>query len=46
MINCPIGAIMMQEKEEEQRSNIYWENCTGRHYCVDKCVVGAIKLEE
>jgi NADH dehydrogenase/NADH:ubiquinone oxidoreductase subunit G len=46
VVNCPIGAIMMKEKDEEQRSNIYRENCTGCHYCVDKCVVGAIKLEE
>jgi ferredoxin len=36
----------MKEKEEEQRSKIQSEYCTGCHYCVDKCVVGAIKLEE
>jgi len=45
-VNCPIGAIQMKQKDEEQRANIYREICTGCHYCVDKCVVGAIKLEE
>jgi formate hydrogenlyase subunit 6/NADH:ubiquinone oxidoreductase subunit I len=45
VVNCPIGAILMKEKGEEQKPTIYRENCTGCHYCVDMCVVGAITIE-